>query len=277
MTIIADRVAVGVRVGRQRTERSGPSERDHDPDGAVKSVTAALDVLDCFSHEPELGVSDIARRLGVAKSTAHRLLTSLRSRDLVERNPQTGQYRLGLHLFELGQLTQERMRLRRIALPLLEELRAVGAGTAQLSVPQGADVLHVERLEPVHGRGRCAPVPRRMPVHATSSGKALAAWNDELAQRRRQAGFPILTDATIRTAEEFDRELATVRRCGVATNLGESRPGVCSVAAAVLDAGGVAVAALALVRPTGPDGGELGRQARLVSVAAARITRGLGC
>jgi hypothetical protein len=65
-------------VGRRRSAGADP----HDRDGAVKSVLAALDVLECFASDDELGVSDIARRLGVAKSTAHRLLTSLRSRGL---------------------------------------------------------------------------------------------------------------------------------------------------------------------------------------------------
>lgn len=248
----------------------------------MKSVTAALDVLDCFIQDDELGVSDIARRLGVAKSTAHRLLTSLRSRDLVERNPESGQYRLGMHLFELGQLAQERMRLRQVALPLLEQLRAASGCAAQLSIPGGADVLYVERLEALRGGQSLTPVARRMPAHATSSGKAVAAWNADLAQRRREAGFPVLTAATIRTAGEFDRALATVRRRGVATNLGESHPGVCSVAAPVLDAGGTALAAISLVVPGepgdqgGPGGHDLGRQARLVCVAANKITRGLG-
>src|SRR5450432_3230962 len=67
-------------------------------DAGVKSVMSALDVLDCFAFDDELGVSDIARRLGVAKSTAHRLLTSLCARGLTEQNPETSQYRLGMHL-----------------------------------------------------------------------------------------------------------------------------------------------------------------------------------
>ena len=64
----------------------------------LKSVATALDVLECFALDDELGVSDIARRLGIAKSTAHRLLSTLCSRGLTEKNPDSGQYRLGLHL-----------------------------------------------------------------------------------------------------------------------------------------------------------------------------------
>src|SRR4051794_8311435 len=120
-------------------------------DAGVKSVMSALDVLDCFALDDELGVSDIARRLGVAKSTAHRLLTSLCARGVTEQNPETGQYRLGMHLFELGQLAQHRMRLRQTALPLLEELRQVSGCTVHLAISSGPDVLYVERLTTLRG------------------------------------------------------------------------------------------------------------------------------
>jgi DNA-binding IclR family transcriptional regulator len=267
-----------VPVRARSTRQRGPLHEveGHDRDGSVKSVMAALDVLDCFADEVELGVSDIARRLGVAKSTAHRLLTSLRARGLAERNPETGQYRLGVHLFELGQLAQERMRLRQAAMPLLEELRQASGCTVQLAIPGGADVLYVERLETLRGLAVMAGAGRRLPAHATSSGKAIAAYHPELAQRRRMAGFPALTEATIRTAADFDRALALVRRRGVATNLGEARPGICSVAAPVLDASGTAIAAISLLAPGEDVRGDLGRPARLVTVAARKLAHGLG-
>ena len=122
----------------------------------LKSVATALDVLKCFAVDDELGVSDIARRLGIAKSTAHRLLTTLCSRGMTEKNPESGLYRLGMHLFELGQLAQARLRLRQLALPMLGELRAVTGHTVHLGVADGADV--------VHGLGRVGPAlggPRR--------------------------------------------------------------------------------------------------------------------
>jgi DNA-binding IclR family transcriptional regulator len=249
MTITVDRpYPPGTAHQRAAPGRPRPAESEpHDRDGAVKSVMAALDVLDCFAQEAELGVSDIARRLGVAKSTAHRLLTSLRSHGLAERNPETGQYRLGVHLFELGQLAQERMRLRSSAMPLLEELRQASGLTVQLAIPTGVDVLYVERLETLRGLQLMSGVGRRQPVHATASGKAIAAYDPELAQRRRVAGFPALTDGTIRTAADFDRVLALVRRHGVATNLGEAQPGCSAVAAPVLESSGRAVAAISLV------------------------------
>ena len=279
MTMTVDRpfrpVAARQRAVMERP-RAGAGAEDHDRDGAVKSVMAALDVLDCFADADELGVSDIARRLGVAKSTAHRLLTSLRSHGMAERNPETGQYRLGLHLYELGQLAQERMRLRRSAMPLLEELRQASGFTVQLGIANGVDVLYIERLETLRGLQLMAGVGRRLPAHATATGKAIAAYDPELAQRRRVAGFPAMTGGTIRTSADFDRVLALVRRRGVATNLGEARVGCSAVAAPVLDSSGRAVAAISLVAPGSEFGPDLGRPARLVAVAARKLTGLLG-
>ena len=103
--------------------RPGPSVAPKHRDDALKSVANTLDVLDCFMTDDELGVSEIARSLGVAKSSAHRMLSTLAGRGFVEQNPDSGRYRLGLHLYELGQLSVSRSRLRQAALPIMEDLR----------------------------------------------------------------------------------------------------------------------------------------------------------
>jgi len=233
-------------------------------------VLAAIDALECFMRHEELGVSDVARRLGVAKSTAHRLLTTLCARGIAAQDPETGRYRLGMHLFELGQLASDRDPLRRAALPLLEELRQVSGKTVHLTVADGSDVVFVERLQTLAGIRLMEGSGRRMPAHATSAGKVLAAFDPMLAQARKDAGFPRLTPQTISTAAEFDRALAEVRRAGFAHSVGESRPLLTSVAAPVRDAAGRARAAISVVGHS-PDFGDQGRSARLVVTAAARL------
>lgn len=105
---------------------------------ALKSVGEhPLDVLDCFLADDELRVSEIARALGVAKSSAHRMLSTLLSRGFVEQNPGTGRYRLGLHIYELGQLSISRSRLRQAALPIMEDLRQRTGQTIHLGVADG--------------------------------------------------------------------------------------------------------------------------------------------
>ncbi len=268
-----------VRGGSATAPRGGTranGTHDTGAPGGVKSVTSALDVLDCFLDSDELGVSDIARRLGVAKSTAHRLLTSLSARGLTDKNPETGHYRLGLHLFELGQLAGDRMRLRRTAAPLLEELRQLSGCTVHLGIASGSNVVYLERLETLRGMQMMTSVSRSQPSHCTSSGKVIAAFDPDAARARKAAGFPALTDVSIRTEADYDRALMEVRRRGVATNIGEALDGVSSVAAPVLDSSGRARAAISLVGPTSQISGNVGRSAQLVSVAARRLARSLG-
>lgn len=245
----------------------------HRPD-TLRSVASALDVLDCFSRDAELGVSDIARRLGIAKSTAHRLLATLCSRGLTEKNPETGQYRLGLHLFELGQLAQQRMRLREVALPTLEELRRVTGHTVHLGVLDGTDVVYAERLESAECRRLMEAVPRRFPSHCTSSGKVIAAFNPELAAAKIEMGFDGTT-GPIRSVEAYRQVLTTTAKRGVGITHDEVVTGVSSVAAPIRDMNGRAYAAVSLVAPTTRMLGEVDRASRLVTTVGRRLSQRL--
>lgn len=205
-----------------------------DPHGAgLKSVGSALDVLECFATDGELGVSDIARRLGVAKSTAHRLLQTLASRGFVEQDAQ-GQYRLGIHLYELGALALARNELRHVALPFLRQVASATGLTVNMAVPDGADIVFVERIENSDGVRILGHFGRRLPAHTTSSGKAIAAWNHELDSARRRTGFPPRVSKTVRAEADWDRCLESVRRVGYAVSHSESFDGASSVAVPVM-------------------------------------------
>lgn len=244
--------------------------------GELRSVGTALDVLECFSVDGELGVSDIARRLDIAKSTAHRLLTTLCSRRIVEQNPHTGRYRLGIHLYELGHLAQARSDLRQVAMPTLLELSRQTGFVVNLSVPDGADVVYIERLEMGPGSRLLAQSGRRLPSHATSSGKVIAAYNTEADRARREAGFPPRASSTIRSASEWQSALDEVRRLGHAHADNESYDGISTVAVPLLDLGHSAYAALSLLGPTEHLAPQVPKLARLLRTAAQRISRSLG-
>jgi DNA-binding IclR family transcriptional regulator len=248
-------------------------DQSTEPDMAIRSVLSAMDVLECFATDEELGVTEVARRVGVAKSTAYRLLTTLCCRGFAEKNPDTNQYRLGLHLFELGQIAITRSKLRRAALPLLEELRQRTGSTAQLSTPHGADVIFLERLQSSRGLELLMPFGRRAPSHATSGGKAVAAFDPSLAEARRHAGFPKLTPLTTGTAREFDRQLSAVRRQGYATNFDEVALGLSSVGAPIFDFLGRPYAALSLIDISDRVRAGSEKMALLAIEAARRLSR----
>ena len=244
-----------------------------DVDGGLKSVASALDLLECFMSDEELGVSEAARRLGVAKSTAHRLLTTLASRGFIEQNLATGKYRLGLHLFELGHLALTRVELRRQSKTLLEELREASGMTVHLAVPSGVDVLYLERLATLRGMAGMGEYRRRWPLHATSSGKAICAHDPMAAEARIAAGLPKYAAETIATEKEFRASLEAVRRRGYASSRNEVMMGLASVAAPVLDQHGFARAAVSITGSINDLEQNQDRHRRLIMAAAQRLTR----
>lgn len=249
-----------------------PGTAGHVADYALKSVDNSLRLLDCFVEDQELGVSEIARRLGVAKSTTHRLLTTLCTQNYVIKNPNTGRYRLGLHLYELGQLVHDRMGIQLKAFPVLEHLRQLTGCTVHLAIPDGADIVYLERLYSVSTIEMFSGIDRRLPAHCTSSGKIISAFNVATADARRQAGFPQLTERSIRSVKEFDEALAESRVRRVGINRDEAAEGFTAVAAPILDSFGHAHAAISIVGKTEDFAGELGKSARIVTAAAQKVS-----
>ncbi|GEM_PF-366106 len=241
--------------------------------GGLKSVGSALDVLECFATDGELGVSDIARRLGVAKSTAHRLLQTLVSRGFVEQDNDTGLYRLGIHIYELGALALARNELRHVALPTLHQVAQTTGLTTNFAVPDGPDVVFVERLENNDGVRILGHHGRRLPAHTTSSGKVIAAFNPAADQARRRAGFPPRLRGTVRTEADWDRCLAEVRRNGYAASHSESFEGTSSVAVPILDHRHIAIASVSVFGPSEIVAPNIERLVPVLRVASTRISQ----
>lgn len=244
------------------------------PIGSLRSVGSALDVLECFAIDGELGVTDIARRVGCAKSTAHRLLQTLCSRGFVEHVPSSGHYRLGLHLYELGHLAQARNSFRHAALPHMQAISRATGHTINYAVADGPDVVFIERIETGSGQEILDHVGLRMPLHCTSSGKVLAAFNPEVDQARREAGFPPRARRTVRNVSDWDAALAQVRRKGFAISQDESVDDVSTIAVPVMRRGH-AVGALSAFGLTAAIVQDLDRLHRLLAQASQRIAADL--
>jgi DNA-binding IclR family transcriptional regulator len=212
-----------------------------------------MGVLGCFERTAELGATAVAAELGIAKSTACRMLAALAASGMLERTS-SGRYRLGLRLFEIGQLAVDRLMLRELALPVLGELRDVLRETAQLAVPVGADVLYVERLEST-GVGTIfrTELYRRGPGHSSSAGKAMAAFNPAMERAILDRGFVRRTPFTIVDPARYRQVLRQVRTDGVAASREEHTMGLSSVAAPIMVQRGeerLAVAAISVVGVT---------------------------
>jgi DNA-binding IclR family transcriptional regulator len=216
----------------------------------LQSVGIALDILDALATAPELPLSELARRVGVAKSTAHRTCAVLTERGLLDRTA-TGGYRLGLRFVEYGHLATARSAVGDRALPLLVELRNALGETVQIGIPAGADVVYVERVEGARALRYSSENSRRSPLHRSSAGKVLAAYNPSMVAARLRAGLPPSTGYTIVVPDVLVAELARIRERGYARSVDETELGMSSLAVPVRAAPDDAVvAAISMVGPT---------------------------
>ena len=227
-------------------------DRGRSPEGGLSTVRNAARLLKVFrSREADLGVSELARRLGLGKSTVHRMLTTLVAEGLIEQNPRTGGYRLGIVMFELGEAVRVHMDLHAAVGPVLGQLRTQTGESSQVGVLDGHEVVYVDRLESAHSLRLFTETGRRVPVHCTSSGKVLLAYLPEARRQAvlRAAPLTALTPHTITDPERLAAELARVRRRGWAEAINEREIGLASIAAPVRDISGDVMAAISIGVP----------------------------
>lgn len=217
------------------------------PGSAPSVLWKAFDVMSAFSHEDRvLSLAEIARRTGLAKSTAHRVLAMLVENSAVEQAE--GGYRLGLRMFSLGALPPEAA-LREAAMLHLEWLHRLTGQTLHLAVLRGGDVVYLEKLLSRQRVDTPAAIGDRLPASCTAVGKALLAFSGERAEAA-VLGRPLsrLTARSMASADTIRDQLATIRARGYATDREESTDGLACVAVPVM-AGGRAVAAVSVAFP----------------------------
>lgn len=243
-----------------------------------RSVSIAVAVLECFLLTEELGASEVARRIGVAKSTAHRALGALAEGGLLDRVP-SGRYRLGLRLYDYGQLAIDRLLLRELALPILASLRDQISETVQLGIPAGHEVLYVDRLEGTHGLRFHSDAYRRVLAHSSSSGKVIAAFNRAAHDAIVRHGLVRQTAHTVVHPAKFEAQLDLIRQQGFILSTEETEIGLSSIAAPVFldgaDGNRMAVAAISVAGPTQRIAPMLTRLAPRVVEGARTLTKQL--
>ena len=219
----------------------------------VQAVDHAVDVLECLADTgTPLGVSDIARRVGLSKAAAHHLLGTLESRRLVMRDDHSAAYRLGWSLYELGSAVASGVDVSRIARPSLDRLALETGESVLLGILDDRSVLYLDRGDAPAGFQMAAAAGRRSPLHATASGKVLLAFaSDELVDRYLGEPLESFTDATLTDPGELRTQLAEIRSAGYATCWQERELGLCSVSVPLRDHTGETIASLTLAAPAG--------------------------
>ena len=245
----------------------------------LSSVTNAVRVLKAFSStEREWGVSDLARRLDLGKSTVHRLLTTLTDEGMLDQNLETGRYRLGLVVYDLAAALTTQHDLHEAVLAPMSSLRNRTGETVQVAVLDGRQVVYVERLDSPNTLRMFLEIGRRNSAHCSGTGKALLAFlpRDDLDRLLKGWELQKKTEYTITSIKKLRTELEQIRNQGFAENRHESEVGVISVAAIIRDAGGRPIAAISVAGPAERMDSMRLELAHTTMEAAAVVSRRLG-
>jgi IclR family transcriptional regulator, KDG regulon repressor len=244
----------------------------------LATVNRTLRILEAFSYaEPVLGVSEIARKVGMGKSTVHRALTTLYESGYVSRTPD-GRYRLGLKLHEMGQLVVSGMRLHEVAHDPLEKLRRDCDLAVNLVVLDGTDAVYIEQFESAGMARSFRESGLRTAAHVTSSGKCLLAFADpQVVDSLIAGGLRANGPRSITSESALRSVLDQVRVDGFVVSVEERTKAVTSIGAPIFGRSGQCIAAVSVVGPTVQlMGDDLDRYVRLVRQCALRIGRAMG-
>lgn len=222
------------------------------PAYTIQSVARAIAILKSFNLEqPERGVSELSRELGLHPSTVSRLMSTLEQGGLITRQPETQRYRLGIDLIGLAEQVIDYLDIREVARPILREYAEVCQETVFLSILDAGLVTNIEYRAPA-GRevGHIGRLGRWMPAHCTAAGRVLLAHlpTDALNEHLPAVLEP-LTTHTITDPFHLRKVLADVRRQGFAVSEEELEVGLNAVAAPIYDHARHVRAALGIAGP----------------------------
>jgi DNA-binding IclR family transcriptional regulator len=209
-------------------------------------------VLEAFSTHPQTPITleEVTESVGLAKTTVHRLLYSMKKIGYVEQD-EAGNYKLAAKFFELGRSALPYQRLALVARPMLENLRLRCGESVHLGVLENGLINYIAVIESQNPY-RCAAVPGEFNyAHSTALGKCLLAHlpDTEIDKIVQEHGLPKLARNTITSGAQLLEQLRTVRDEGVATNIEENIDGVICVAAPIFHGDGLPIAALSVSGP----------------------------
>jgi DNA-binding IclR family transcriptional regulator len=244
----------------------------------INTLAKAGKVLDLFCPErPEWRVADVADMLGVPRSSAHALLSSLAEIGILQWH-EGGRYRVGWRILELAEVRRRTIDVRAAAAPVMERLLRAHGETSHLAVRDRIRVLYIDKLVGNHNiTVQGARVGTRLEMHCTAVGKVLLAYADpgDLDEFLALATLRRHTPSTITGHDAFRAELASIRARGVGFDLGEAVEDVFCAAAPIRDELGHVVAAISISAPVNRFHKHRDEYARSVKTGAADISRAL--
>lgn len=217
-----------------RNEEKGGSRRAAEQDsGGVQSVDRAIAILEALGRRGSATVTDLAAELGVHKSTASRLVSSLEQRELVEQAGHRGPYRLGRGIVRLAGATSRQLDLVQEARPIARLLAAQTGETVNLAVLGHHAAVYVDQVVAPAQTAHYNWVGQHIPLHATSNGKVLLSELPEDEARALVGELTAYTEQTVTTRRRLRSQLQQVREAGYAVAHDELEVGLTAVAAPV--------------------------------------------
>ena len=225
----------------------------------IESVTRALDILEVLDDGGEMSVTDIARKLGMEKSTVFRTINTLKARHYVTQDQDSLRYANSYKLFEMGHNVVRNTGLPKLGFRFMRQLAAKVKGAVNLGIRDGLKVVYIDKIESDETVKVCMKIGQSIPLYCTGLGKALLAYlpESEVRSLMSRETFSPFTDTTIRNVEELVEDLALIRRLGYGLDNEEHLPGIVCVASPVFNAKGETIAALSVALPKMAHNGDL--------------------
>ncbi|MFS0575703.1 IclR family transcriptional regulator [Sporosarcina sp. 179-K 3D1 HS] len=218
----------------------------------ITSVKNAMRMLRLFhSKQTEIGLTSLAKQIGVPKSTAHRTASLLVKEGFLSKNPRSGKYRLGLSLLTLGGVVSTHREMYREAFPVVSELVQEVNETAHICLLENDEVVYLFRKESERQNRLITSIGRKNPIHCTGEGLCILAFQDERTIERVLSNplYPYTTK-TLTEREEILQELELIRERGYAISVEQFYEGFMGIAAPIRDYSHHVVSSLAIIGST---------------------------
>lgn len=246
----------------------------------IQSVERAIKILELFRDDKlELSVKEISDGLSVSKATAHGLIKTLEKNGFLEQNEETKKYKLGLKLFELGNLVARNMDLKQISKDHLLTLSKEVGETIHLCIFDGNEVVYIEKVESPNALRMNSQVGKRAPMYCTGVGKVILAYLDEEKVKEivDATTFEPFTPHTITNPEDLYHELEEIRKQGYAVDDEEIELGLRCFAAPIFNHQGEVIASISCAGPKyKTTEKELDEKINKVKETALKISKRLG-
>ncbi|MGO4109559.1 IclR family transcriptional regulator [Paenibacillus sp. YAF4_2] len=212
----------------------------------VRAVERALDILLCFTAGTDLAMTEIAEKVGLHKSTVHRMLATLEDRGFLERDPSSERYHLGMRMWELSAHLSRSDDQAVIWQPEMERLRDRLGETVSIYVRDGSERVRIQAVQSNQPVRRVAPVGARLPLYAGASSKVLIAYSDRFVQEQIFGDPAWLLTIDL---DQYKQQLEEIVEQGYATSFEEREPGVAALSAPIFNRHGQVAAALSVSGP----------------------------